>query len=91
MNQYYQQNFEEILDIFCIAAEGSAFSVKMDENFTLLYGNENYYKIHEYTKASMLEKIQNQCVQYVHPDDLERVRTYCQTAVKYGTMLYNFS
>ncbi len=84
MDHYYKENFEEILDIFCIAAEGGAFSVRMDENFTLLYGNDSYYNIHEYTRDGMLREIENKCVRYVHPDDLEGVRNYCRRSVEQG-------
>lgn len=82
MKAFYETNFEEILEIFCLAAKGSAFSVRMDDDFTLLYGNESYYQIHEYTKESMFSRIENKCVRYVHPDDLERVRAYCAASVK---------
>ncbi|MEA4854328.1 MAG: response regulator [Christensenella sp.] len=82
MEHYYQEHFEEMLDIFCVAADGGAFSVRMDEDFTLLYGSERYYEIHGYTRDNMRQKLQNKCVRYIYPDDLERVRAYCRDCVE---------
>ncbi|UDN61337.1 PAS domain-containing hybrid sensor histidine kinase/response regulator [Clostridioides sp. ES-W-0016-02] len=63
---------------------GGVFTVVVDENFTLLYGNDKYYKIHEYTKESMLERIHNHCSEYVHPYDLPIVHEIIHTALNSG-------
>lgn len=84
MEKYYHDHFEDVIDMLCIATGGSAFSVVMDEYFTLLYGNESYYKIHEYTKESMLERIHNHCLEYVYPDDREAVRKVCDASIRAG-------
>lgn len=55
-------------------APGGVFSVALDDDLTLLYGNDKYYQMHEYTKESMAEKIGNRCAAYVHPDDLAMVK-----------------
>ncbi|MEG1432373.1 PAS domain-containing hybrid sensor histidine kinase/response regulator [Eubacterium sp.] len=62
------------LELYRASKLGGVFTVVVDEYFTLLYGNENYYKIHEYTKESMRERIHNHCCEYVHPDDLSMVK-----------------
>lgn len=64
---------------------GGVFSVAMDENFTLLYGNDKYFKIHEYTKDSMREKLHNRCVEYIYPGDLPLVQKSVQTALDAGS------
>ncbi|MEA5020380.1 MAG: ATP-binding protein [Gordonibacter sp.] len=82
MGKYNGSHFEEILEIFCLAAGGSAFSVRMDDDFTLLYGDDSYYRMHEYTKESILKRIENKCVRYIHPDDVEHVRSHCTASVE---------
>lgn len=60
------------------------FSVVVDEHFTLLYGNDKYYQMHEYTKESMQERIQNHCAKYVHPDDLGMVKKVIDDTIANG-------
>ena len=60
---------------------GGVFSVIIDEHFTLLYGNDKYYKIHEYTKESMLNRIHNHCAEYVYPDDMPMVQQTMRSAI----------
>ncbi|MFA6624364.1 MAG: PAS domain-containing protein, partial [Bacilli bacterium] len=49
------------------------FSVQLDKYFTLLYGNDRFYKMHEYTKESFQEKLNNQCYKDIYPDDIAHV------------------
>ncbi len=84
MEQYYKEHFEEVIEMLCVATGGSAFSVTMDENFTLLYGSDSYYKMHGYTKENMYALLQNQCVRYIYPDDIQTVRQYCAQSVRDG-------
>lgn len=60
------------------------FSVIINEYFTLAYGNDKYYRIHEYTKASMLKRIQNHCIEYVHPEDRAMVKETVAKALEKG-------
>lgn len=61
------------LELYRASRIGGVFTVEVDEYFTLLYGNDKYYNIHEYTKESMAERIHNHCCEYVHPEDFPMV------------------
>ncbi|MEG0392789.1 MAG: PAS domain-containing protein, partial [Anaerovoracaceae bacterium] len=82
MKQYYVEHFDDTIESLAIVTGGGAFSVALDETFTLIYGSERYYQIHEYTKETMEEQIQNHCIRYVHPDDRKRVGDYCQRCLE---------
>lgn len=60
------------------------FSMLTDQDFTLLYGNDKYYRIHEYTKQSMADKLHNHCLDHVSPDDRARVKKTVQDALDSG-------
>lgn len=62
------------LELYRASKLGGVFTVVVDEYFSLLYGNDRYYDIHEYTKESMKERIHNHCSEYVHPDDRHMVK-----------------
>lgn len=63
---------------------GGVFTVIVDEYFSLLYGNDKYYKIHEYTKESMRTRLHNHCLEYVHPDDLAIVQQTISSTLERG-------
>ncbi len=60
------------------------FRVLLDDQFSLLYGNDKYYQLHEYTKESMAERIGSRCADYVHPDDLGNVQKSIREALEDG-------
>ncbi|MEG1602777.1 MAG: response regulator [Cloacibacillus sp.] len=86
MDQYYRDNFEEILDIFCRAAGGGAFSVRLDDELTLLSANESYYKIFGCTKDGLFQQTQNKFARSIYPDDAERVLALCREARESGAL-----
>ncbi|MDD2971748.1 MAG: response regulator [Lachnospiraceae bacterium] len=61
------------LELYRASRLCGVFTVVVDEHFTLLYGNDMYYQMHEYTKESMAARIHNHCSEYVHPEDFPRV------------------
>ncbi|MEA4853941.1 MAG: EAL domain-containing protein [Christensenella sp.] len=65
---------EQELELYRTMEHGGVFSVRIDEDFTLIYGNDRYYAIHGYTRKSMLVKLANKCKAYIHPEDLPAVR-----------------
>ena len=77
---YLPPEVANYIDTFSYASGTALFSVLMDDSFTLLYGNDAYYAIHEYTKESMSEWINNKCSGYVHPEDLSKVKEICSSA-----------
>jgi two-component system sensor histidine kinase/response regulator len=61
------------LELYRASQLGGVFTVAVDEHFSLLYGNDKYYRMHEYTPESMEARIHNHCSEYVHPEDLPGV------------------
>lgn len=73
-NQSNEDEFKHELELYRASRLGGVFTVAVDEYFTLLYGNDKYFRMHEYTKESMLERIHNHCSEYVHPEDFPKVK-----------------
>ncbi|MDD3403688.1 MAG: response regulator [Hespellia sp.] len=68
-----KDKFKHELELYRASQLGGVFTVAVDEYFTLLYANDKYYRMHEYTQESMAERIHNHCCEYVHPEDFPRV------------------
>ncbi|MDD3340297.1 MAG: response regulator [Lachnospiraceae bacterium] len=72
-NSFSENEFKHELELYRASRLGGVFTVMVDEYFTLLYGNDKYYRMHEYTPESMAARLHNHCSEYVHPEDLPRV------------------
>ncbi|MDD3414927.1 MAG: response regulator [Lachnospiraceae bacterium] len=68
-----ENEFRHELELYRASQLGGVFTVVADEYFTLIYGNDKYYRMHEYTPQSMAARLHNHCSEYVHPEDLPRV------------------
>lgn len=68
-----RKELEDQLELYRSASQGGAFLVKVDRDFTLLYGNDLFYQILEYTKEELWEKVRNCCREFIYPEDLELV------------------
>lgn len=75
-----EQEKERELQLYRTMENVGVYEVLLDDNFSLLYGNDRYYKIHGYTKEEMAELLQNKCSRYIHPDDLPNVYDLLRTA-----------
>ena len=75
------EDYESQLALYRTMQNAGVFRVRVDANFTLLYGNDRYYQIHEYTAEGMLSRLGNHCSGYVHPDDLAAVQDTIQKAI----------
>lgn len=53
---------------------GGVCEVALDEDFTLLYGNEGFYAMYGYTPAEMREELGNRLVLAIHPEDVPHIR-----------------
>ncbi|MDD3277576.1 MAG: response regulator [Lachnospiraceae bacterium] len=71
--QWNENECKHELELYRASRLGGVFTVRVDEYFTLLYGNDQYYRIHEYTRESMAARIHNHCSEYVHHEDLPMV------------------
>ncbi|MEG1774313.1 MAG: PAS domain-containing protein, partial [Oscillospiraceae bacterium] len=82
-----QMELRNQLNLYRSAARGGAFVVRIDEDFTLLYGNDIFYDVYGYPKPSKAEepdRVQTKCVNYIHPDDLPYVRQLVHDSVAAG-------
>ena len=66
------------------------FTVRMDENFTVLAGNGRYYEMIGYTPEQLRDELNNQAARYMHPDSLEAVRSAVQEAIRQGKATLSF-
>ena len=73
--------YETQLMLYRTHEKAGVFRVCMDDDFTLLYGNDRYYEMLGYTAESMLSQLGNKCIRYIHPDDVAFVRSTIQKAI----------
>lgn len=60
------------LDLYRASNIGGVYTVRMDEQFTLLYGNDLYFQVHEFEPEELIGK---SCAAFIHPEDLSHVRS----------------
>ncbi|MDO5562289.1 MAG: diguanylate cyclase, partial [Synergistaceae bacterium] len=72
------------LDIYRTLNNSGVFSVRIDEDYTLLYGNDRFYSIIGYTRESMAERLNNKCSLYFHNDSLTATREVINSAISSG-------
>lgn len=76
------EDYENQLALYRTMQNAGVFRVRIDADYTLLYGNDRYYQILEYTPEEMLSRLGNRCIAYVHPDDLAAVQEAVQKTIK---------
>ena len=75
-----EQNVERLsrladqLSLYRASQNAGAYRVLADEQYTLLYGNDRFYQILEYTEAELRQAHRGSILTIVHPDDRETVR-----------------
>lgn len=72
------------LDLYRKAARGGAFTIRMDEELTLLYGNDIFYDLHGYTKKTMETELESKSSRLISPEDLSRVKRTLWDAFEAG-------
>ncbi|MEG1972433.1 MAG: PAS domain-containing protein, partial [Oscillospiraceae bacterium] len=70
----HANDLEKQVDLYRSRDIGGAFSVALDDDFTLLYGNDKFYKILEYTPEEMLKIAHNKCRLQVFSEDYAMVK-----------------
>lgn len=75
-----EQNVERLsrladqLSLYRASQNAGAYRVLADEQYTLLYGNDRFYQILEYTEAELRQAHRGSILTIVYPDDRETVR-----------------
>lgn len=78
-----QQNIwddEYELEIYRKASMGGIFCAKMDEELSIIYGNDIFYRMFELEADDMNIDTIGKCRDYIHPEDWVRVREKLQQA-----------
>lgn len=65
------------LDLYRASNIGGVYTVRMDDAFTLLYGNDLYFQIHEFEPEDLIGK---SCGIFIHPEDLPHVHSVLSRA-----------
>ncbi|MBC8530318.1 hybrid sensor histidine kinase/response regulator [Gehongia tenuis] len=65
------------LDLYRASNIGGVYTVRMDDEFTLLYGNDLYFQIHEFEPEDLIGK---SCGIFIHPEDLSHVHSVLSRA-----------
>ncbi len=64
------EELERQVYLYRAAEHGGVFTVRADEGFTIIYGNDIFYQIMEETKENMQRMAHNKLSFYIHPEDL---------------------
>ena len=72
---------EKQLELYRTSDMIGVFTARVDEHFTLLYGNDKYYQMHGYTPESMKRCVQNHCAECVYPEDRVKIRQIISDAL----------
>lgn len=72
------------LDLYRTSSRGGAFVMRVDCDFTLLYGNDIFYSVLGIEPADLEGRLGGRCAECVHPQDLARVRRTVQRALDLG-------
>lgn len=72
LRQYAQteEDLKRQIKLYRASSLGGVYTVAMDENFTLLYGNDLYFQVHEFEPEELLGK---SCATFIHPQDFDYV------------------
>lgn len=85
-----EEDYRKQLLLYRTSKSGGVFSAIIDDGFTLLYGNDKYYEIHEYTQKEIQEELKNKCINYIFPDDVPKARAILQQAIRAGDSYIDF-
>lgn len=77
----YTDDFQYQLDLYRASNLGGVYTVRMDEQFTLLYGNDLYFTMQGYTPEQLLGK---SCAIFIVPEDLPKVHAALDYATKHN-------
>lgn len=69
------------LDLYRASNIGGVYTVRMDEQFTLLYGNDLFFRVHEFEPEELLGK---SCGIFIHPQDLAHVHSVLANAQEHN-------
>ena len=74
-----EEDLEKQLELYRSSNIGGVYTVRMDEQFTLLYGNDLYLKVHEFEAEEIIGK---SCATFIHPNDIDYVHQVLANAKK---------
>lgn len=85
-----QQDKEEMFRQLADTIPGGVCEVALDDAFTLVYGNQGYYRLYGYTQREMEQVLHNRLIDAIHPDDVPRIRKIVETAYREGKRPFEF-
>lgn len=84
-------NVNEIISSLAVSKLVGIFKIRIDDDFTVIYGNEYYYKLHGYQDREEMECVLGlKAARYVHPDYLEALRHDINKALASGASNHRF-
>lgn len=83
-NVHLQENIKTITNNI----PGGVYKVKFDEDLTIIYGNDGFYKIHGYTPEEMKVMLGNKLIAVTFPEDIPKINTVLKNVLEYN--LKNF-
>ena len=84
------KKINEDLRLLASNIPGGVCTVRMDDDFTLLYGNEGFYQLYGYTPQEMSLEFGNRLIAVIHPEDVARVYDSIERAYESGESSFEF-
>lgn len=85
-----QKKVEKILHSLIVDKTLGIFEVKVDEDLTLLYGNDTFFKLHGTTRMQMKEKYGNKLALSLSTQSAENAKKEIQTAIVENKEIVSF-
>ncbi len=81
---YLEENIKTITNNI----PGGVYKLKFNEDLTIIYGNDGFYKIHGYTPEEMKVILGNKLIAITLPEDIPKINAILKNALEYN--LKNF-
>lgn len=69
---------------------GGICKIRMDEDFTLLYGNDSFYALYGYTAMEMQTQLGNKLIATIHPEDATSIMEIIEHAYRSQNSPFEF-
>lgn len=64
------ENFSNQLKLYSNHEKIGSFRLNLNEDFSLIYGNDHFFEIYGYTRDEFLKEMNNKVVNLIYPEDL---------------------
>lgn len=79
-----EKELENQLNIYREASRGGTFKVEADDGLRLVYANDIFFKVHQFSADTLRDQLDNKCISLIYKEDLPMVMGMIQKAIQVG-------